>query len=195
MTLIGMLKVNNANATTANMELGAFAGSAVRGSTQAIYIAPLQAYLFFLTSYANGSGEQIKFKLFDSSTGLVQPLNESMYFSPDLHQGSIDAPVPFTLTATATTEATFAESFDVMPNPFRTETTFRFAMPATRDVQLTITNVGGQVVHSIKTTAHEGLNTMVWKGQSDAGERLAPGVYFVRLQTESGSVIRKVVLQ
>jgi hypothetical protein len=36
---------------------------------------------------------------------------------------------------------------------------------------------------------------MVWKGQSDAGERLAPGVYFVRLQTESGSVIRKVVLQ
>jgi hypothetical protein len=195
MTLIGMLKVNNANATTATMELGAFAGTEVRGSAQAIYIAPLQSYLFFLTTYANGSGEQIRYKLFDSSTGIVQPLSEVMYFSADLHQGSIDAPVPFTLTAAATTESAFVESFDVMPNPFHSETMFRFAMPAAREVFLTITNVSGQTVSSIRTTAHEGLNTLTWKGHSDSGERLSPGVYFVRLQTESGIVVRKVVLQ
>ena len=79
------------------MELGAFAGGQPRGSATAIYIEPLQAYLFFLTVYANASGEQLQYKLFDSSTGTVQTLTEAMYFSPDLHQGSIEAPSPFTL--------------------------------------------------------------------------------------------------
>jgi hypothetical protein len=195
MTLIGMLKVNGSNATTATMELGAFVGNEVRGSTQAIYIAPLQSYLFFLTTYANASGEQVRYKLYDSSTGLVQPLNESMFFSPDLHQGSIEAPVPFTLLATGTTESAAVQSFEVMPNPFHAETMFRFGMPGATSVQLIITDVNGRPVTNYKTIAHEGLNTIGWKGQSDAGERLAPGVYFARLQTDAGSIIRKIILQ
>jgi hypothetical protein len=47
----------------------------------------------------------------------------------------------------------------------------------------------------VNVPASEGINSLVWKGQSDAGTLLAPGVYFVRLQTEKGSVVRKVVLQ
>jgi hypothetical protein len=195
MTLIGMLKVNNVNATTATMELGAFSGNTLRGSGQAIYIAPLQSYLFFLTAYANASGEQIHYKLFDSSTGAIQELSELMYFSPDLHQGSIELPVPFTLTSTGTHEAAFGQSFEVQPNPFHKETMFRFSTPKAQEIVLTVTNTSGKAVSNVRTTAHEGLNTMVWKGQADTGAPLAAGVYFVRLQTEEGSVVRKVVLQ
>jgi hypothetical protein len=195
MTLIGMLKVNGLDATTATMELGAFAGNEARGSATAIYIEPLQSYQFFLTTYANGSGGQLHFKLFDSSTGAVQDLSELMYFSPDLHQGSIESPVPFTLPTSGTQESIFKQSFDVQPNPFHAETVFRFGLPKAQEVTITVLNTNGKSVSSVRTAAREGLNTMIWKGQTDAGAALAAGIYFVRLQTESGSAVRKVVLE
>ncbi len=195
MTLIGMLKVNDVNATTATMELGAFVNGEVRGSGQAIYIAPLQSYLFFLTVYANSNGEQVRYKLFDSSNGQIQDLTELMYFSPDLHQGSIDSPVPFTLSSSGTQEAVEVQSFEVQPNPFHTETVFRFGLTQAQSVSLNVSDVRGKTVAQVTVPAREGLNNLVWKGQSDAGTMLAPGVYFVRLQTETGSVVRKVVLQ
>jgi hypothetical protein len=195
MTLIGMLKSNDTNVTTNTMELGAFVGSQVRGSSQAIFIPPLDSYLFFLTVYANASGEQIKYQLFDSSTGNVSELNEAMFFSPDLHQGSIENPVPFTLPSSGTNELSLTQSFEVQPNPFHTETMLRFALSKAQEVNLSITDMSGKAVAHWKTPAREGINTMVWKGVSDSGAQLPSGVYFVRLQTESGSVVKKVVLQ
>jgi membrane-bound inhibitor of C-type lysozyme len=194
-TLIGMLKIDGINATSTTMELGAFVGNEVRGSAQAIYVAPLQAYIFFLTMYANSGGEPVRFKLYDSSTGAIQDLNEAMTFTADLHQGSIDMPVPFTLIASATNEAEIVQSFEVRPNPFHTETVLRFALAQAQDVTVTVQNVNGQIVSTKHTFANSGLNTMAWKGQSDTGARLAAGVYFVRLRTETGSVVRKVVLE
>jgi len=195
MTLVGMFKANGVNATTATMELGVFAGNAVRGSSPAIYIPPLQQYLFFQTAYANSSGEQLRYKLFDSSNGSIQDLAELMYFSADLHQGSIQAPIPFTLSSTGTVETKLEQSFDVQPNPFHSETWFRFSLDRSQDIALTITDVNGRMVSSQRTSGTHGLNSLVWKGQSDAGAKLEPGVYFVRLQSEQGSVVRKVVLQ
>ncbi|MEO6759625.1 MAG: T9SS type A sorting domain-containing protein, partial [Saprospiraceae bacterium] len=196
MTLIGMLKINEQNATTATMELGAFsANGELRGSGTAIYIAPMQAYVFFLTVYSNANGEQVHYKLFDSSTGAVQDLAELMYFTPDLHQGSIETPVPFTLGSTATHELAATQSFEIQPNPFHTETMFRFALPKTQEIILTVTNSAGKQMSNLRTIASEGLNTLVWKGQTDSGAQLSSGVYFVRLQTEAGSVVKKVVLQ
>ncbi|MEZ4892924.1 MAG: hypothetical protein R2778_07880 [Saprospiraceae bacterium] len=46
LTLIGMLADSSGNSTTGTMELGAFAGDEVRGSAQAVYVAPLGAHLF-----------------------------------------------------------------------------------------------------------------------------------------------------
>lgn len=195
MTLIGMLRVNNANATTATMELGVFAGNEVRGSAQAIYVPPMNAYVFFLTTYANGGGEQLKFKLFDSATGGVQNLTETMWFSPDLHQGSLESPVPFSLGTTGLAEAALEQSFDIQPNPFNTETIFRFALPHAQPVVLNIADVGGREVSQLRVQAREGLNTVTWDGRSDTGARLGAGVYLVRLQTEAGLVSKKVVLQ
>lgn len=194
MTLIGMLKANEINATTATMELGAFINDVVRGSGQAIYIEPLQSYLFFLTMYANSSGEQVRFKLYDNSNGSIQDLSEIMYFAPDLHQGSIETPVPFTLLSSGTQELTSVQSFDIQPNPFHTETMFRFGLTTAQEIRISVSDLSGRTVAQVKMDAHEGINNLIWKGQSDAGTALAPGVYYVRLQTETGSVVRKVVL-
>lgn len=195
MTLIGMLKVDNANATTATMELGAFVNGELRGSGQAIYIAPLQSYLFFMTAYANSIGEQLKYKLFDNSNGTIRDLSEQMFFSPDLHQGSIETPVPFTYLSTGTHNVTQVQSFEVQPNPFHTETVFRFGLKQAQDVRITVTDLSGKAVSQVKVAAREGMNSLSWRGQSDAGTLLAAGVYFVHLQTESGTLVQKVVLQ
>lgn len=195
MTLIGMFQADGANATAATMELGAFAGDEIRGAAQPVYVEPLQSYLFFLTMYANTSNELLHFKLFDSATGEMQYLSETMYFSPNYHQGSVDDPVPFTLQLTGTDDLAAVPSFDVQPNPFHTETMFRFVLTSSQEVSLMIAAVGGREVASIRTNAREGLNVVTWDGLSNSGIHLDSGVYFARLKTDQGIATRKVVLQ
>jgi hypothetical protein len=177
------------------MELGAFAGNQVRGSVKAIYVAPLQAYLFFLTVYANTNGELVHYKLYDSNSGEIQNLNESMYFSADLHQGAIQSPLPFTLGVSGTQEQPEFAQFDIMPNPFHTETIFRFQMETQGEALISISDINGKIVNALHAQAQTGWNQVAWRGKSADGSNLPAGVYFVRLQTEKGSVIRKVILQ
>ena len=195
MTLIGALEESGINKTTATMELGAFAGSEVRGAAQAIYIESLNAYQFFLTCYANTNGELLHFKLYDSATGEVWNLAETMYFAADLHQGTIAAPVPFSLLSMSTNSAVFVPAFEIRPNPFTTETMFRITLPHAQDIALTVYDGQGREVSGVHIYAAEGLNVFRWNGLSNTAQHLNPGVYVVRLQTETGIVSKKVVLQ
>jgi hypothetical protein len=195
MTLIGMLRANGQNITTATMELGAFVGNEVRGTATAVYIPPMNAYQFFLTTYANVGGEQLKFKLFDSASGTVQDLVETMWFTPDLHQGSIESPLPFSLKTSGLADLAAEQSFEVQPNPFSTETLLRFSLSHSQEVTVSVADVNGRQVSLLRSEARQGINTVTWDGTSDAGLRLGSGVYFVRLNTEDGSVTRKVVMQ
>ena len=195
MTLIGMIEAAGGNATAASMELGVFAGQEVRGSAQAIYIEPLQAYLFFLTIYANNGGEPLTFKLFDATTGQVRDLTETMFFAPDQHQGSLEAPIPFRFQTTGTHTGDLGkQAFEAWPNPFGEETVFRFALPLAQATHLTICDAKGRIVAQRSIQATAGLNTLTWKGVSDAGENLPVGIYWAKLQTETGSAVLKVVL-
>ncbi|MBK9337222.1 MAG: T9SS type A sorting domain-containing protein [Lewinellaceae bacterium] len=194
-TLIGMLRSNGANVTTSAMELGAFAGDEVRGTAQTIYIEPLDAHLFFLTMYANTTGEPVHFKLYDNATGAVRDLAETLYFAPNQHLGDIENPVPFELQTTSTdVEIGAAFEFDIQPNPFQSETTFRFVLPKDEAVTLTISDASGRELTALRANARAGLNALAWDGRSDTGEWLSSGVYLVRLKTAAGSATRKVVL-
>ena len=195
-TLIGMLRSDGANATTSDMELGAFTGGDVRGTTQAIYIEPLDAHLFFLTTYANVPGELLRFKLYNDADGSVRDLSETMYFAPNQHQGSIENPVPFEwVTTSAEEDFGTTVGFDVQPNPFATETTLRFNLPKAEEVTLTISDAQGREVVRRPLSAVAGPNVAIWNGRSDTGSWLSSGVYTVQLKTNAGSVVRKVVLQ
>jgi hypothetical protein len=175
--------------------LGAFVGSEVRGSAQAIYIEPLQAYLFFLTIYANNDREALTFKVFHAATGQVRTLKEIMFFTPDQHQGSLQAPVPFRFLSTGTRIGEAGkQSFEAWPNPFGVETVFRFALPSAQEARLSICDAKGRIVTQRSIHAMAGLNTLSWKGIGDRGENLPSGVYWANLQTETGSAVLKVVL-
>ena len=188
MTLIGMLADSSGNGTTGTMELGAFAGNEVRGSAQAVYVAPLGAHLFFLTMYANTSGEQLTFKLYDSSDGLVYNLNEQLGFASNQHFGAIQDPVPFTLGSVGTSEPASAMSLQVQPNPFSDMTTIWFRSDRAQDARLTITDVTGRLILEQKVLTASGVNTMTWHAGS-----VQPGIYFVRMETSDGVLVRKVI--
>jgi hypothetical protein len=190
MTLIGMFSADGQNATLAGHEIGAFTASGeLRGSAQAIYIEPLGSYEFFLTTFGNISGEQLEFKLYDSTTGQIQDLAEKMYFVSDLHQGSIPAPLPFTLKSSNSVEAKTVQYLEVQPNPFSDATTILFSAKQAQEVQLLICDAIGRTVLSQPISAAQGLNTFRWDNTSSA----SAGVYFVRLETAEGTAVLRVV--
>ena len=195
MTLIGIFEYDEINATTSDMELGAFVGDEIRGAGQAVYIEYLDAYVFYLTCFANTSGEQLHFKLLDGFTGEVQNLAEKLVFLPNSHNGSITEPVPFTLQITGMEDLTSELSFNVQPNPFRDETVCRIELPEAQEVRLIVTDMDGRMVDYMTIPANAGMNTYTWKARNTSGRLLYNGVYYMRMETTQGVLTKKVVVQ
>jgi hypothetical protein len=82
----------------------------------------------------------------------------------------------------------------IAPNPFAMGTTIRFELPRSARTRLEIFNVLGQ---RVRVLANEemgaGRYSPVWDGRDAAGVEVAPGVYFVRLQSRGFTATQKVV--
>ncbi len=69
-----------------------------------------------------------------------------------------------------------------VPNPFGTTTTIHFAIPEARAVNLSIFDLEGRLVRAIAgEQLAAGIHSATWDGRDDLGRRVAPGVYFYRL--------------
>jgi hypothetical protein len=81
------------------------------------------------------------------------------------------------------------------PNPFNPETQIRYALPHDSEVNLFIYNVLGQKIRTLvaqRQTA--GYFEVVWDGANDAGDAVASGIYFCRLQAGRHDETRKMIL-
>jgi hypothetical protein len=77
------------------------------------------------------------------------------------------------------------------PNPFAESTELRFALAQSRDVRLSVLDVAGRRVQLlVEGPAPAGVTAVAWDGRDSLGRRVAPGVYFFRL--ESGTDVRTV---
>jgi hypothetical protein len=82
-----------------------------------------------------------------------------------------------------------------VPNPFRSVTSVKFALPAAADVQLEVFDVAGRrVTRLVSGQVAAGEHTVTWDGRNAAGRRAAAGVYLVRLHTPERTLTRDVVL-
>jgi hypothetical protein len=80
-------------------------------------------------------------------------------------------------------------------NPFRGATTIAFTLPSAGRARLAIYDVAGRLVrelHSAPTNA--GRHTRAWDGTDASGQRVAQGIYFVRLEHGGESLVRKGAL-
>ncbi len=81
------------------------------------------------------------------------------------------------------------------PSVFREQTRINWQVRRDGPVELTVFDASGRAVRSLvsgRMTA--GAYAMDWNGKDDAGQRLAHGIYFVRLTTEDGATRVKAVL-
>ena len=70
------------------------------------------------------------------------------------------------------------------PNPFASDTRIRFYLPAPEAVSLSVYDVSGRRIRGlIDNRVGPGWHETAWAGDTDGGERAAPGVYFCQLQT------------
>jgi flagellar hook capping protein FlgD len=70
----------------------------------------------------------------------------------------------------------------VYPNPFNPRTTIEFSVPKSGATSVRIFDLQGRAVATlVQATMSPGVYRVRWNGQSDNGQELASGVYFVRV--------------
>ena len=85
--------------------------------------------------------------------------------------------------------------YDNYPNPFRTTTTLTYDLPEQATVNITIYNLLGQAVTTIRSGIQEaGRWHLTWDGRDALGRRLGAGVYLVRLQAGRRTFTQKMLL-
>ena len=81
------------------------------------------------------------------------------------------------------------------PNPFNPETTIRFDLPRSEEIDLAVYNLTGQKVATLAHGLREaGTYTLRWDGQDNDGRELASGVYMYRLEAGERMETRKLLL-
>jgi agmatine/peptidylarginine deiminase len=82
------------------------------------------------------------------------------------------------------------------PNPFRTQTTISFALPAPGPVNLSVYDIRGRLVQTLVEDKRlkTGDQQVVWAGFDKRGRRAAPGVYLLRIESPTIRETRRIVL-
>jgi len=91
--------------------------------------------------------------------------------------------------------STKSEEVKAYPNPFTDYVTFNITLTETLPVSVIVYSAQGIPVRTFadkKLVA--GNYQFTWNGESDAGSKLAPGVYYCRIVTGNKATVRKVVL-
>jgi len=83
---------------------------------------------------------------------------------------------------------------DAFPNPFNPTTSFAIQFPTENDYTVTIYNIAGQTVRSLRGHATPGFVRITWDGTNQAGERVASGVYLYRVQAGNYVETRKMLM-
>jgi hypothetical protein len=81
------------------------------------------------------------------------------------------------------------------PNPFNKHAVISYTLPASVKITLTIYDIAGRQVATLADGVEgPGVKSVAWDGRTANGARAAAGVYFCRLETNRGSLVRKIVL-
>jgi hypothetical protein len=83
----------------------------------------------------------------------------------------------------------------IYPNPFNSGTVIRYNIPTKGSVNLGIYDLTGRKIRTlIAGQPVSGSGQVVWNGADNAGNPMASGVYFVRINSAKGVAVRKAIL-
>ncbi|MFC1718121.1 FlgD immunoglobulin-like domain containing protein, partial [Candidatus Poribacteria bacterium] len=90
--------------------------------------------------------------------------------------------------------------FQNYPNPFNPETWIPFQLTEDAQANITIYSSSGLLIRTLDMGYREAGTYMdkeyaaYWDGRSDAGEEVASGIYFYRIQAGDLNAVRKMIL-
>ena len=85
-------------------------------------------------------------------------------------------------------------ALEIISNPSRISGRVVFLVKAPQDAAVRIYSVEGRLIHVLHTDGGDGRCEVVWNGRDQEGSIVSPGIYFVRLDGEAGSISKKVVI-
>ncbi|KAA3620407.1 MAG: T9SS C-terminal target domain-containing protein [Calditrichaeota bacterium] len=111
-----------------------------------------------------------------------------------------DMAVEAAVTSVGSTEEAIPAVFGLeqnYPNPFNPETTVKFTLAQSDDAVVQIFNVLGQHVRTlVDEKLDAGTHTMQWNGADNFGNKVASGIYLMRLtSSEQSATIRMILLK
>jgi hypothetical protein len=87
------------------------------------------------------------------------------------------------------------EIADPYPNPTEAGTTLGFALNRQAEITITANDVLGRTVRTIVSgPLPAGNHRLYWDAATDHGNRVAPGVYFIRLTHPAGRLTQTVTI-
>jgi carboxypeptidase T len=90
---------------------------------------------------------------------------------------------------------TALEFAPIAPNPVRASARFAFALPRAGAVRLEVLDLQGRRVRTLANGAYAARRwSLAWDLRDDAGDAVAPGVYFARLRSAGGTLTRRLVV-
>ena len=80
------------------------------------------------------------------------------------------------------------------PNPVARSATIRYAVPRVAKVNILVYDVSGRMVKTLVSGNRKAaFYTITWNGESDNGNRVAQGVYFVRMAAPDYTATKKLI--
>jgi hypothetical protein len=81
------------------------------------------------------------------------------------------------------------------PNPMSNVTEIKYILPTAGWVTMMIYNISGQLVRTFVDELQEpGQYNISWNGTDGRGQRVAPGIYFYKIQANKYTQTRKIIL-
>jgi hypothetical protein len=81
------------------------------------------------------------------------------------------------------------------PNPFSSSTVIGFDLPEETNARVTIYDTHGRIIIKLTNNKYEaGRYAVTWQGEDAAGNRVASGVYFVRMEAGKFQAMKKAML-
>ena len=174
---------NNKNMIGKGDLLIAYVQNEVRGVTEACFVPELNRYVFILTMFTGNNREKLNFRLKSATGGKEEIITEELVFNPDEIFGEPMKPIALHLANTTGIQEIFSDNHvSVYPNPVNDELQIESKSVI---LSVTLSGLSGNKIRQLSGLSDYNLlvNTKM----------LVPGAYILKIETSSGTVIRKLI--
>lgn len=161
----------------------AYDGDEARGVAEAFYVSDLDRYVFIMNIFTNNNPEKITFRFKPASNNTEQIITEELKSASDAVFGEPMKPLALHLSnSTGINTIDDEMSLSVYPNPVNDKLQI---VSGTIIKSVALTGISGNCIELLSNVS--GFNLEI------STQKLVPGVYLLKIETERGIAIRKLI--